>query len=182
MTKLQNRSVAVLITACVIVLSSLLGTGTTLSDLRREANRYYNDGYFDEVRGIRYDLSQITNESYNLVTVAERYLGKNDASIGAVQRSIEELSISDKPPGKHAAAEELHSALTALDTALRTEELSDEDKGLQDKLIANIEGSYRRIAQSAYNDEASRFNGILQQYPARLLAGVLGIEPLELYA
>lgn len=181
MQRFQNRSTAVVITAVVVLLSILIGAGISLGGLRRDAERVFEYGSDGGWRGIEYDLREVASGGYNLIEIAERYLGENDVRIAAVEREISAVHSARKPGSLHAAAEELRAAISGLDLAMRELDLNDEEEALRQKTLANIEASYRRVDRSEYNAAATAFNETLEAFPANVLSGVVGVKPLELY-
>ena len=181
MQRFQNRPTAVAITILVVLLSVLIGAAISLGGLRRTAEQVFERGSDGSWNGIESDVYDITSGSYNLITIAERYLGENDVDIAAVEREIDSVYAARKPGSIHDAVEELRGAINGLDQTLRAQDLSEEDKALLIKTIADIEASYRKIDRSDYNDIAREFNDKLKPFPANVLSGIVGVEPLELY-
>lgn len=182
--KLQNRATAWGITVIVIAVSILLGGRSSLMKLRQEAWDVYQGNAGDYYSGIAYDLREILADSANLLTVAGRTLGEGDILYGAVAHDRELLAAATDSAGprkQREAAERLRASLDDLDKLLETKNLSGEDLAYRNKLMVNIESRFATIEADPYNDLAAGFNGELAVFPARLLANLTGVEPLELY-
>lgn len=179
--RLQNRKTAALITLCVVVLSTLLGAGISLGRLRAEAADVFYHGGKNSWNGIERDLYDVVGHSENLLTVAGRYMNENDVRIDAVERGIDAVYRAYTPKDKHAAAEQLRGAVSDLDAMMKMLYLDDSDEVYREKLVANIESCYLIIEQSNYNQVAGEFNQKLKAFPANVLSGIIGVEPLELY-
>lgn len=182
MEKLQNRSTAWLITICVVVGSVLLGSSISLNKEREHVLSLYYDSRHDAAHhSVESDLQRLAADSSNLLVVAQRYLAADDPYVSGVARARELLETADGPQHAATASAELYAALQDLDTHLRTLALSSDDQSYQRKLMANLNATYRTLQASGYNSAAVAFNQTLAQFPANLLARIVGVEPLELY-
>ena len=89
------------------------------------------------------------------------------------------------PPCRRRATRSAFSRLTssvnALGNALEAADLSEEDKTRCTEIVADYNSNADFINRSDYNTEAAKFNEILRTTPARGLAELVGIEPLELF-
>ena len=71
--------------------------------------------------------------------------------------------------------------MNALGNALEAAGLPEEDETYRKEILADYNSDADFINRSDYNTEAARFNEILRSTPARGLAELVGIEPLELF-
>ena len=55
------------------------------------------------------------------------------------------------------------------------------DKGFRASLYDDIKSAMQRISHNGYNDAAREFNDILEHFPAKLIADLVGVEPIQLY-
>ncbi|MFR2344682.1 MAG: hypothetical protein ACLS68_07230, partial [Acutalibacteraceae bacterium] len=75
----------------------------------------------------------------------------------------------------------LTAKVNALGNALEAAGLPEEDETYRKEILADYNSDADFINRSDYNTEAARFNEILRSTPARGLAELVGIEPLELF-
>lgn len=178
-----KKWVAYTVTICVILLSVLLGGRSSLLKLRDEAIvNYMSDMYGGN--GLEDDLELVLADSYNLTTIAQRYLPQDDVHIVSVLRDRETLRRymgHSTPKQVAAAANDLRTSVEDLSKRMSELKLNDIDKTYRGKLITNIESIYTIIANTPYNEAAAAFNNTLQKQPAAMLAEITGIEPLDLY-
>lgn len=92
--------------------------------------------------------------------------------------------VLEHPEKTYTTAQELFSAIEALDARLQKESLSSEDETTRSGLISDIAADAHRIeqVQTEYNEAAQQFNDTLTRFPTRLLSKIVGIQPVELYA
>lgn len=176
MLKLRNRSTAWLITLVVVLLAVYLGAGRTLRSMHDNVTTIYY-----ESRGIYETLEDVSANSLNLVTVAERYVEEGNFATTDVQKAVTVLEDSYGAADQYRAAQELQKAVQDLNGLLDTLPVSETDKSYQAKLTTNIDTYLSVLDNNKYNEEAARFNKAIRRYPARVLAPIVGIRPIELF-
>ena len=184
MEMLKNRKTAAIIMVVVITVSFFLGGGRQLSAENARAEAIFTEGEYGDGYGIEYDLQQRIDAAYNLKTVAARNL--TGAQAGLVDRLLQarQQLIDAEPPSQKAAANrQLSEAAREVHSAL--EEMLDgdsKDAGYNYRLWADLVSAEDRIERAGYNSAARAFNDLRGALPASLIASVMRIKPLELFA
>ena len=178
---IKKRGIAWLITIIAIIVSSIIGAGSSLNKLRQEAESIFYLGEEKDGAGIQHDLEMIMSDCYNLTVVASRYMNENDKLISAVRKNREALSLAKTPGEKYRQAQNLLSSATELYIHLGDIHLSEKDNSFRSSLYANINSHNIIISRSTYNQHAREFNNILKSFPANILSFVAFVSPLELY-
>lgn len=182
MTILNNARFAILLTALVVLASTLSGAASSLGELRGEAERgFYSAGANDNT-GIQYNLDRIEANCQNLVAVAQRYMGEDNGDIAAAKRGIEELQAARAPSEKKLAAADLVMSARYLAGRLEDKGLSEGDRAYIGECVGNILAHEDAMSKSGYNKAALEFNDTLSRFPANALGRLTGIKPLELFA
>lgn len=177
----KNRTVARFITIIVIILATLIGAGSSLRRLRKEAEDIFYLGEDRDGTGIQHDLEMIMSYSYNLTTVASRYMDAEHSLISAVRKNRDTLAQAETPGQKYEAAQNLLQAVTELYTYMGSLPLSESDQKFRNSLYADINSHNIIISRSTYNQHAREFNNTLKRFPANILGTLTFVRPLELY-
>ena len=175
---LENRRVAVLGMAVLIVLAAFFGVSNALSPLRKSAQQAFVDG----TTGISKDLDDRIAAAYNLTVVAGRYLDGSDPALAGVLSAREELIAAKSVSEKYRANIRLTDAVSALYEKLGTLPLSEQDAKYRRSLDADLRSSNEIISHSAYNRLAAEYNEALSAFPASALGRLIGYRALELFA
>ena len=177
MDLLNNRAIAAVLCALVIIVSSVVGAGASLGSLRRQTEAVFSSAGV----GIQGDLNEISAQAFNLTVIAGRYLQQDYIAVASVHTKRDALNQAATPREKHLAAEELLVAANMLSHTLGSLELSEQDRSLLDACMVEINSRVALISASGYNQSALRFNQALERFPANILGRATGVRPLELY-
>ena len=177
---LQNRFVAAVLAVLIVVVSSVVGGGATLSALRAQTEAVFTLGEAGGA-GIQGDLNEIAAQAFNITVIAGRYLQPDYSGIVNVLEKRDALHRAATPRENHRAAEELLFATHVLRTTLDGLELSVQDQNLLASCVVEINSRLSLIANNPYNQSALHFNQTLERFPANLMGAAAGIRPLELY-
>lgn len=177
--KVRGRTAAIIGMVALIAVSVPVGSCVSLARERGNASELYYGS--DDEWGLLEDLAWCNTDAANLVTLAGKYLPQDNAQIAAVQTARDEMGEAERPGDKAAAFSRLTSSVNALGNALEAADLSEEDKTRRTEIVADYNSNADFINRSDYNTEAAKFNEILRTTPARGLAELVGIEPLELF-
>lgn len=177
----RKRNVAWSITIIVIIVSTIIGAGSSLNKLREETMSIFYLGEEKDGAGIQHDLELIMGDCYNLTVVATRYMNEDDKLISAVRKNREALSSAKTPGEKYLHAQNLLRSVTELYIHLGDMQLSEKDNNFRRNLYANISSYNIIISRSTYNQHAREFNSILKSYPANILSFFASVSELELY-
>ena len=176
MKLLKKTPVAILIMVVVILASGLLGCRRSLLSERKSAEDLFYSG-----ESIQNDLEYIGATAGNLKTIALRYMDADDLLITDLNDARSALTSAKSISEKYEAAQRLFDAVTNVHDALDPNKMNSTDKSFRASLYDDIKSAMQRISHSDYNDKAREFNELLEHYPAKLIADVVGIEPIQLY-
>lgn len=181
MKALQSRAVAVIICIILVLGSAVVGTGTSLNTYRAQCEVSFREGAGRGDMGIQRDLSEIAAQSYNITVIAGHYLPATDANITGVLQKRDELAAAGTPKEKYKAAAELDAAVTVLTNTLQVLDVNAQHGDQLQKCLTIIDSARRTMKNSGYNTVATTFNNTLGRFPASVLGGLFGVQPLELF-
>ena len=178
---LKKHNFAVILSAAVIVLSVLLGTGRSLSALKAEVDTVFYEGVNRDSLSIQNDLNERLDLSYSLTTLANKYIA-GDSRIDNVLEARQKLTQAEDISLKYDANEALTDATQALSAALESAGLSELDAASLQRLTANLASRNDTISHDGYNQLAERFNtDVLNAFPAGLLRHVVFVSEAQLF-
>ncbi|HHU23017.1 MAG TPA: hypothetical protein GXZ52_06360 [Clostridiales bacterium] len=192
MELLKKRHVAFIITAVVIILSTIFSVHRTLgAECQRVRDSFFTgvvyDGYArksvathlkvridaaNAAATITANYSQLESETQNLRAARNRLIDTlNDAERG--KTSVEEV---------YNANEELQSAFEDLEKGMEGIELSQREAKNYEKCRSNFYGAQAAIEKSGYNEAVREFyRTTLNVYPTNFLWRISWVDPPELY-
>ncbi len=171
---LGNRTVAIVITVVVIVLSILGGSHRSLLAQAHSAERHFDD--------IQNDLEVRIGYALNLRTVAGRYLSPTDEVLADLDDAILVLSEAKTPNEKAKANQALTAATERMDITLQNEPLSATDDRYRIQIRTDLAAYNQIMGHSKYNEYVDRYNNeVLGQFPADVLAQLTGVPRLEAF-
>lgn len=183
MKLLTKTPVAILIMVVVILASGTLGCRRSLLAARKNAEDYFynnlaEDGYNESIQN---ELTRISGYAINLKSIAIRYIDSNDKMITDLIEARKNLDSTELISEKYAAVQRLFDAVTTLHDALDPDKMNSTDRNFRSSLYDDIRSAMQRISHSDYNDAAREFNSLLEHYPAKFIAKIAKVEPLQLY-
>jgi len=174
----ENRRIAVIGMAVLILLSLPLGVARALLPMRANAQ----EAYWSGETGIARDLELRLTAAYNLTTVASRWLDAGSPEIQAVLDARSAMTGTDSIREKYRANVALTDAVTDLCAALDACDLSEQDAKYRRSIDADLRSCNEIIGHSDYNRLAAEYNDALSAFPASALGHLIGLRPLELFA
>ncbi|WP_426350004.1 LemA family protein [Alloiococcus sp. CFN-8] len=180
---MYNKKIAIAVMLLMIAISIPFGGYRSLNKLYNQVNRAFYQGVDGDGLGIENDLNNRIDNSYNLVTIAKKYIDADNAVIENTLDARDSLVNSKSISDKYKANLRLTEAVEELYTALGAEELklTDQDKSYRRSLYSNLTSRNDTISHDGYNDKAAEFNNILEGFPASLISRVVGINKAELF-
>ena len=180
---MYNKKIAIAVMLLMIIISIPFGGYRSLNKLYKEVNRTFYQGVDGDGLGIENDLNNRIDNSYNLVTIAKKYIDSENDVIKNTLKAREELVNSQSIAEKYRANLSLTEAVEELYTALGDESLglSDQDKTYRRSLYSNLTSRNDTISHDGYNDKAAEFNSTLESFPASLISRLVGINKAELF-
>ena len=180
---MYNKKIAIAAMILMIAFSIPLGGYRSLNKLYKEVNRTFYQGVDGDGLGIENDLNNRIDNSFNLVTIAKKYIDAEAEVIKNTLAAREALVNSKSISEKYKANLRLTEAVEELYTALGDESLnlSEQDKTYRRSLYSNLTSRNDTISHDGYNDKAASFNNTLEEFPASTIARFLGINKAELF-
>lgn len=173
----KKRQTAALILAAVVILGTVFGC---LRSVSAQRNTVLNE--FNRDVGIATDLNTRYDSSYDLVTVAYRYLDTDDPAVTAVLEARNVMENAKTTEEKYAANLQLTEATAALDDKMQTSGLSDKDEGYRGAIMAELESRNSTISHDPYNDLARKFNEkVLGAFPASVITSLFNVSKLAVF-
>lgn len=175
---LYNRKLAAAVLAVAVVLSVFLGGGRGLKNARADVYGIYANGVDGDGIGIAKDLSArfaAAEKLWNLTV-------KHGLSVPELQEAIANYRAAGTMTQTAAANGALDTAAYAAYNLLQADTVPEADRRSAGSLYNEINSRGNMIRNDGYNAAALEFNEkTLSGFPAGLLAGLWGIEELELF-
>lgn len=187
MTRLKERNVAIPLTIVVCIIFLLLGVRTGLQRAASDLTEMYETGVDGSGYGIATDLQKRYTYSGNLTAVAQKYDAAFETEISAVSAARADLDAAlatDSFADDYDANAALTEAVEALNLAMKSYDLSDEDEAYRAEIYADLISRNDTISHEAtdFNAEVRSFNeDVLGAFPASLLHGLVGVDAVEVY-
>jgi hypothetical protein len=179
---LKNRKFAcVVLAVCILSSIFLLGGGALRND-RHDVLAVYTEGT-DTSLSTRHSMDAYLDraaERANMLAEQATKLGADDALVQAVREGAAAVASKEQLAERHEAYAELTAKVETLYTALERDNI---EGRLVDAKFAYSEykGAVSLIQNDQYPAIASRFNDKLRGFPANLIAGLFGVEPLNTF-
>lgn len=179
MARWQSRGLALVVMLVVVFGAAVGGTGKSLAAKRAAAVAVFERGSRGDGLSIAGDLADIEEYAQNLAVIARRYLA--EAQVVPLLAAAEELREAKTVAAKYRANEALYQQVSEIYTLLCNGGLTETDAKYARERYQLIVSKRDTISHDAYNEAAEAFNQLLMAFPARLLASLAGLKPVELY-
>lgn len=177
--RVKGRAAAIIGMVALILVSIPVGSCVSLARERGKVTELYFGS--DDEWGLLDDLAWCSSEASNLVTLAGKYLPEDNEQIAAVRGAVDALGKAQSPGEKADEFSVLTVKVNALGNVLGELALREEDEKHRDEILADYNANADFITRNDYNTEAARFNEMLRTTPARPLADLIGVGPVELF-
>ena len=177
----RNSRFAAVVMLLMIAAGTLVGSHNSLADLREKAAAVFTLGARGDGIGIQSDLNERAGIAYNLVVLARKYLPEDNALIQNAVSTATALASAGGIREKSAANRALETTVKDLADVLSSLTLSAQDARYPQRMYTDFRSRGDAISHDPYNQAAVSFNRILSGFPAKLLGGLTGIRPLELF-
>lgn len=179
----ENRPLAFIVLAVVIVLSIALSGGGGLRSLRADVMQVFRTGVNGDGLCVYTDLQERADCAYNLAALALRY-NEIPQDIGqkaeAAANEIVNVKNDDTSAMKR-ANDALGRTVEALYTELENADLSETDATYALSQYKEFTSRGLTISRDGYNSLAEEFNRTIGVFPANLVAMVSGVGQLTLF-
>lgn len=170
----ENRALAWILVATVIIASVLISGSVSLSSQRRKVM----NSFYDTMDN---DLNTKSSYADNLSGVASRYLDRNSEYINNMSDARDMLLNAKTPNEKYAASVSITNAAAALYDVLGTINLNDTDERLRRSNYADIIAIDDILKRSSFNQDVDKFNEELNKFPANVIASITRIKEAEYF-
>ena len=178
---LKNRNVAVGITAVIMILAVILGSGRSMDAAAYKVERYFIEG--SGGYSIQRDLDARTGLAKNLLVIAERNLYSGDEAVIELQGAISQMEMAETVQEKAAANQQLTAAAERMLLILEEQPLYQGDYKYCRQIRAELAAYSQAISQDPYNELATEYNEeVLGSFPANVLKLINGAEELETFS
>ena len=174
---LQNRTVAIIITAIIVIAAIFLSGSMKLGRERSAVEQMFYSGVENDGYSIERDLTARIEAAYNLMSIGGKYIGATETVSTALSGAREELNAAENIAAKYAANRKLTEAVEDYYTVLETKNLSEQDTQFAIKQYREIKSRNMTISRDGYNEKAQAFNNTLNGFPA----SIFGVAPLEMF-
>lgn len=179
---MRKRICAMLLMIVMVCTAVLFGGWRSLNKLKSETETVFYNGVSDDGYSIQGDLDMIIAQSFNLVTVAKNYFNENDATVTELLSARDALSDALTPAEKYKANMKLtETAVTLYDKFKSASGLTDIHKKLAAQDYTEILSRNSTIKNNGYNDAARKYNSVIQEFPASVIAQLVGTRPADLF-
>lgn len=174
---ISRQAAALIFLACCVLFSLLIVGGAKLSGRRAAVMRAFDGGQ----ESIMADLALHNENAYNILTVARRVLGENDADVMKLDKAYRQMNGAASPAAVCAADKELDAAVITLVGRLYDAGMNEKDKRLVDSEKASMDSQDMIISRSEYNAEVAEYAEVVSSFPANLIALARGLGAPEYY-
>ena len=179
----ENRPLACIVLAAVVVLSIIFSGGGALRAERARAMDAFHFGVNGDGLCIYTDLQARADCAYDLVDLCGRYGAIPQESIDKVEKAANVLESTGENDvyelGR--ANGELDRAVESLYTEIENASLSETDATFALTRYKEFTSRALTISRDGYNAQAEAFNQLLGRFPANLVGMVSGVGQLALF-
>lgn len=179
MKQLKNPRIAAVVTAAAVLCSILFGTVFSLVKEYRPVKEYFFDGSQDGF-SVNNDLETLAGNAANLITVSKRYIPDSVYAKKLTQQKQALLETSD-PNQKMELYRELLPVIKQLYDEMGAAELTEEDQQYRNEIYSDIKAGADVLSRDPYNSMAKEFNQKRSCFPAKIFAGLFGIQEADTF-
>lgn len=179
----ENRPLAFIVLAVVVVLSIFLSGGGGLRELRDDALEVFRLGVNGDGLCVQNDLHQRADCAVNLAALSARYAQIPQETAVKVEQAADSLGNAgeDDTAAMKRANDELGRAVEALYTELENAPLSESDASYALSQYKEFTSRGLTISRDGYNTVAEEFNRTLGVFPANVVGMLSGVGQLSLF-
>ena len=178
MKALKNPVVAILLSAVLIIASTLISVNLKLGAKAEKVT----DGFYSGVSGqesISSQLHSIMDSASELITIANNY-ELPEGMAEELQTQIDVLrsamSVSrDDISSICAHCQVLVSGISSLGDALSRQSLAERDQSSLEEILSDVAAARQRIESSGYNESVRELYRKYDRFPATILAPLAGV-------
>lgn len=186
---LENKVVCILIMCVLIIAGLFLGGYKSLNGLYNDAAEIFFVGEYNDGICVANDMAERSAAATNMITISSDYPGFNEsvdaqAMILRLSKANTDLTASISVQSKEnianaiSANKKLDAAMTEVYHALGKQQLSASDEKYRQKLYADFNSRNDTISHDPYNSYAQKYNSVLADFPANIIASVMPVKSL----
>jgi len=176
----ENRLVAWIVLALCVVVGTVVLGGLSIREERQGAIEAFYNGSGDAYFSLNSYMDRRADAAGKLANLAFACLGENDADARQLSDAVGAVRAAGGPNEKIAADRAVTAAADALYARIAASTSIGEENLRDAKILyADLTDAAGKMRGDEYSRVAQWFNGILDGFPASLLAALFGIEPLE---
>ena len=158
---LKNRKIAILITAAVAVLATLIGVNRSLNRLAQDIERMFYDGVYRAPDGytepsIYIHLDNSADAALGLATLLQNYTGLGEKAEDLLSARRELLS-AESISAKSIQDSHMIQAFVELIQAAKETDLPDRDIEAVSRYLQTFSGAHISIANSLYHEKVLQY-------------------------
>lgn len=133
-------------------------------------------------QGMANDLALRADAAANLIRLCSQVLGEDDPAVQAAQQALDAWNATDSgsPADQFAANTVLGSAVGTMYNKVYDNDKMNKDIERQYAVFLSAQSTITHTAEE-YNSTARQYNNSLKSFPANILAGLWGMEEVELF-
>lgn len=176
----ENRKLALAVLAVCVLISVFAFGGIALGREHGKVETVYTTGALNDGLSVKTFLTERGTEALKLAAIGAVYLGEDDADVKALQEAAEQINEATGIAERLAFSRNIENAQSMVYEKLQKAGLSDEDAREVRVYDRNITSAGQKMANDVFFENAASFNKTLRGFPANLISGLTGIEPLEI--
>ncbi len=189
MEMFKRKPVALVVTALVVVLSTLYSVNRTLGAACQEVTDGFYDGVFVEADGYRHPgisthLTFRLSRADAIVSITAGYadLETETAAVKEARDSLLAATETGSLSTQFDRNAELQTAVATLESAAVNVDLSEQDRENLDTCLTDMSGAQTAIDDAGYNESVRAFyRSTYTVFPTEFLASVSGVSAPELF-
>lgn len=179
----ENRNLAWSVFTVIVILSVILSGGGALKEKRGEVLQVYYYGANDDGLCISGDMAARVECAYNLASTAKRYEAIPASAPEAVTQACESVKAAEENDIAEIARRNatLTRTVEELYTEIDNADLTSTDKTYALSQYKEFNSRALTISRDVYNARAEEFNGLIDSFPASVVARVAQVGELGLF-
>lgn len=174
----ENRKLAKIIAALVVIFAVLVMGGIKLEAKRASVRKVFANGVNESVvASVLNDIRRASDSANLLSGIAEAKL-EDDEDVKALRACVTAISKTDDEEELLKSFAELKRATDNVYTKLEKETLSEADQRDMRRAYDNIRSSFNTVGNDPYFARAREFNDDRNAFPASLIALLGGVDEL----
>lgn len=178
---MKSPRTAASIMVLLILFSFFFGGVRSVKAQSRAVERIFANGADGDGIGVSSDISTRIDASFNLLTIAHKYLSEDHPAVAGVIAARNMMLAAESITDLSEANIYLTEAATVLNEALISEHMTDSDISYRKGIMSELRSSNDRMSHDPYNTRAQKFNDLVRTFPANLFSKLSGTVQYPLF-